>query len=483
MSMKKMLAVVAAASLMAAPAFAANPFSDVPMNHWAYDAVEQLSAKGILEGYPNGTFKGNRAMTRYEIATMVARMMANGGVGGADAEKLKALIVEFAPELEALGVKVDGFDGRLSKLEKGLGGLRVTGDMRFDYFNHTNRDNSNAMANTGDTGWKGNGWGFNRGRILMQKDMSEKVSWNMRYSGGQIDRYWITAKDFFGMNGLNFKAGQFYVDYESRDGLYENNIYWDDDSNFLSGNIRGFELTYNRGGLEFDAVVDSGATAATEDGVYGKNPGNESYAARIAYNGAKFRASANGVWNNNGDDNWNVYWFMLGFKPLKGFDLTAAYYMNDLSSDFALAKTASCDDAKMWKLVLSIDESVLKFTGLRLEYAKYDSGFYFSNGNNGSWQNSYDKGHAGAMADDTSWLKVSAVQKWTKKFSTFERFTQWDQDNNGKAKELQVGIGYQYSPNLGFVVDYAHLDGTLDGGKVDVTKEDKIVRFRTVLTF
>ncbi|WP_419573582.1 S-layer homology domain-containing protein, partial [Pyramidobacter piscolens] len=55
--MKKMLAVVAAASLaaVAAPAFAANPFSDVPMNHWAYDAVEQLSAKGILEGYPNGT--------------------------------------------------------------------------------------------------------------------------------------------------------------------------------------------------------------------------------------------------------------------------------------------------------------------------------------------------------------------------------------------------------------------------------------------
>ncbi|WP_437127846.1 S-layer homology domain-containing protein, partial [Pyramidobacter piscolens] len=107
--MKKMLAVVAAASLaaVAAPAFAANPFSDVPMNHWAYDAVEQLSAKGILEGYPNGTFKGNRAMTRYEIATMVARMMAAGGLSGEDLEKLKALVVEFQPELEALGVKVD----------------------------------------------------------------------------------------------------------------------------------------------------------------------------------------------------------------------------------------------------------------------------------------------------------------------------------------------------------------------------------------
>ena len=65
MSMKKMLAVVAAASLVAvaAPAFA-NPFSDVPMNHWAYDAVETLAAKGILEGYPDDTFRGKKAMTR-----------------------------------------------------------------------------------------------------------------------------------------------------------------------------------------------------------------------------------------------------------------------------------------------------------------------------------------------------------------------------------------------------------------------------------
>ena len=197
-----MLAVVAAASLVAvaAPAFAANPFSDVPMNHWAYDAVEQMAAKGILEGYPNGTFKGNRAMTRYEIAQMVARMMANG-VGGADADKLKALIVEFAPELEALGVKVDGFDGRLSKLEKGVGGLRVWGQMRFDVFHH---------KDTGDdkSGWHGNGSQFNRGRIFMRKELANGVSWDMRWHNGKIDRYFVTAKDFLGAQGLTFKAGQ-----------------------------------------------------------------------------------------------------------------------------------------------------------------------------------------------------------------------------------------------------------------------------------
>ena len=182
MSMKKMLAVVAAASLVAvaAPAFAANPFSDVPMNHWAYDAVEQMAAKGILEGYPNGTFKGNRAMTRYEIAQMVARMMANG-VGGADADKLKALIVEFAPELEALGVKVDGFDGRLSKLEKGLGGWRMWGQMRFDVYHHKD-------APEDKSGKEGNGSHFNRARLFLHKDLSDKVSFEARWHAGKFDR-------------------------------------------------------------------------------------------------------------------------------------------------------------------------------------------------------------------------------------------------------------------------------------------------------
>ena len=168
MSLKKMLAVVAAASLVAAaaPAFAANPFSDVPMNHWAYDAVEQLSAKGILEGYPNGTFKGNRAMTRYEIATMVARMMAAGGLSGEDLEKLKALVVEFQPELEALGVKVDGFDSRLSALEKGVGGWRISGEMQFDF-------------NGGRDDLEGNhGFEFDSARLFLHRDLSDKVSFD-----------------------------------------------------------------------------------------------------------------------------------------------------------------------------------------------------------------------------------------------------------------------------------------------------------------
>ena len=58
-------------------AYAANPFSDVTPNDWAYQAVADLSEQGVVEGYPDGTFKGERNITRYELAQIIARMLAN----------------------------------------------------------------------------------------------------------------------------------------------------------------------------------------------------------------------------------------------------------------------------------------------------------------------------------------------------------------------------------------------------------------------
>ena len=67
--MKKSLVFAMAMALgVTATAFAANPFSDVPAGHWAYAAVAKLAAAGIVDGYPDGTYKGDRTMTRYEMA-------------------------------------------------------------------------------------------------------------------------------------------------------------------------------------------------------------------------------------------------------------------------------------------------------------------------------------------------------------------------------------------------------------------------------
>ena len=94
--------VVGAASTTFA---AANPFSDVPADHWAYDAVSQLAADGVIEGYGDSTFKGNRNITRYEMAQMVAKAMAKN-TSGADKALVDKLAAEFAAELNNLGVRV-----------------------------------------------------------------------------------------------------------------------------------------------------------------------------------------------------------------------------------------------------------------------------------------------------------------------------------------------------------------------------------------
>ena len=75
--MKKIFALAAVAALTAGvSAYAANPFSDVSMDHWAYQAVADLSAQGVVEGYPNGTFGGEKHITRFEVAQIVARLLA-----------------------------------------------------------------------------------------------------------------------------------------------------------------------------------------------------------------------------------------------------------------------------------------------------------------------------------------------------------------------------------------------------------------------
>lgn len=87
---------------------AANPFSDVPQDHWAYDAVAQLAADGVLEGYGDTTFQGGKAITRFEMAQMVARAMAKQGQGVNNTDKalIDKLAAEFGDELKGLGVRV-----------------------------------------------------------------------------------------------------------------------------------------------------------------------------------------------------------------------------------------------------------------------------------------------------------------------------------------------------------------------------------------
>jgi hypothetical protein len=122
--MKKLIAFVAVMLIlvMMAPAMAAPLFGDVPASHWAKDAIASLAAKGLLEGYPDGTFKGDRATTRYEMAMVVARLLAKVEQMGAnyaskaDMETMKNLVKNLRDELSAMGIRVTSAEDGLQKL-------------------------------------------------------------------------------------------------------------------------------------------------------------------------------------------------------------------------------------------------------------------------------------------------------------------------------------------------------------------------------
>ena len=170
--MKKVLAIAAVAALTAGvSAYAANPFSDVTPNDWAYQAVEDLSEQGVVEGYPDGTFKGERNITRYEMAQIIARMLAKEDQLNAEQRAtLDKLAGEYADELANLGVRV-------SNLEKKVGNLYWSGDARMRYQDKSldQKDGWNGRIRINVRG-QVNDSTYVQGRFLNEMDFKDNAS-------------------------------------------------------------------------------------------------------------------------------------------------------------------------------------------------------------------------------------------------------------------------------------------------------------------
>ncbi len=134
--------VVGAASTTFA---AANPFADVPADHWAYDAVAQLVQDGVVNGYSvDGTFKGDQSMSRYEMAQIVAKAMAKADAADNNNKALiDKLAAEFSDELSNLGVRVADLEAKSDNVQwKGL--------IRYDWTHNnyeSNGDHENSTNN------------------------------------------------------------------------------------------------------------------------------------------------------------------------------------------------------------------------------------------------------------------------------------------------------------------------------------------------
>ncbi len=141
MKTKVLTALAATMAVGAACAFAANPFVDVPSDSWAYKSVVELADAGIIQGVDGSYFQGERNITRYEAAEMVAKAMAHMDKASVEQRALiNKLADEYAAELNNLGVRV-------AALENKVGNVKLTGDARIRYQHQSDNDdykNDNA---------------------------------------------------------------------------------------------------------------------------------------------------------------------------------------------------------------------------------------------------------------------------------------------------------------------------------------------------
>ena len=197
--MKKSLVLAMAMALgVTASAYAANPFSDVPAGHWAYDSVAKLAAAGVVDGYADGAFDGDKLMTRYEMAQIVAKAMAKG----ADCDKLAA---EFADELDTLGVRV-------AKLEKKADNVKVSGETRLRYWNDdVDGDKTQLRTRIWVKGDVNEDW-----KVSAMLENVQKIGGEVNNESGEEDtklqRAYVNGK----IGGLAVQAGRYgWIDFNN----------------------------------------------------------------------------------------------------------------------------------------------------------------------------------------------------------------------------------------------------------------------------
>ncbi len=362
--MKKILALAAVAALTAGvSAYAANPFSDVTPDDWAYQAVSDLSVQGVVEGYPDGSFKGERNMTRYELAQIIARLMAKEDQLNAEQQAtLDKLAGEYADELANLGVRV-------ANLEKKVGNISWSGDARMQY-----QHNLNGAKEHTDT-WNG------RMRINVEGQVNDQVTVNGRFV---TNMYFKDAQDDDGnttMDRINAKWTPNDATYVTigRQGvaLDVTGTFWDEDAVFDgvaagwdNGKV-GVEAGYGRFKDAWKAndaeppVGDNWKKVDSTEAWYGKLTGHIADAADV---------SAFYLKNAQKQDNGTA-----AGKTASAWGAGLSYGIGDFTVDGDYVKTQNtpAGDAALWTAGLTygeVDTDKVGSWSLGAHYVKADKG-------------------------------------------------------------------------------------------------------------
>ena len=304
--MKKSLVLAMAMALgVTASAYAANPFSDVPAGHWAYDSINKLAAAGVIEGYGDATFGGDKLMTRYEMAQIVAKAMAKG----ANVDKLAA---EFADELDNLGVRV-------ANLEKKADNVKVTGEVRYKYMSKEADVNGKSYENDlrsriWVTGQVNDDWSYT-GMIENVQDFDN----NSGDEDTSFQRAYVEGK----LGGLNVTAGRY-------NAFFAN-------GNIYDARVDGAEVSYGDK-VKLTGFAGKGTDTPDDDGSYGTYAGGE-----LSANFDKLNVAAGYVnFTDIGADSTthetdldDAIWYVGADYNFGDVTLSGMYLKGDVSTDTA----------------------------------------------------------------------------------------------------------------------------------------------------
>ena len=385
MKTKVLAALAATMAVGATCAFAANPFVDVPSDSWAYKSVVELADAGIIQGVDGQYFQGNRNITRYEAAEMVAKAMAHMDKASVEQRALiNKLADEYADELNNLGVRV-------SALENRVGNVKLTGDARVRYIHQDSDDKGKGEVKND------NSWSYRvRVRANAQVNDRTKVVYgistnNVNFAdnstasdskGNNIftDRAFVDYN--FGGNNWDLKVGR--DEYDMGGGRAYGFLYGDTfDGAQLKYTNDKFAATAGYGKFKEGVMGgDNDASAATKTG-YGELEG--------FFGGGRAAGSAVGVYYNdfsgnksfNFDDAWGAY----GSLNLGKWNALANYEKYN-------SENSKADDPEVWVGKITYNKANFatpKSWDAWVEYLNADNGFgdktHAFIGSTQSWRN------------------------------------------------------------------------------------------------
>ena len=428
---------------------ASNPFTDVPRGHWAYDAVEQLRQDGVIEGYGDGTYRGERTITRYEMAQMIARAMdqfdeqVKGLAGqkpvvqnvGADKAMLDRLAAEFHDELESLGVRVSNLEKYSDKITWG-GKIEYTytSDRRDkDGNGHKTKTNDNHYVFRLEPNAEINDHWSAHARIDIDGDMKHDATGDKDDNGdfdGKVSGKRVWAQGDY--DNFTIKAGKFEF-YPNEKGLV-----FDDE-------LSGGQLDYHAGDFTVTAL---GGRLDMEDSQL-----------------------ADALGTTNGDDVANVWGVNLQYAHPTGFELGAGYYQ--LTSDMLAlgvlkngnVVTAGDDKSKIWSVNTGYNfTDKAKLWG---SYARFDADMYepysIPSSAKYSWQAEFDYGTYDDASEKGQWGIYGAYRRYGRRSSIFPTGDGVDWGQKG----WEVGVSYAPMKNVGLLAKYFNGEDLLSGNDAE----------------